>query len=222
MCACCLGGRFWGAQTRLSQLDIFHRCAGRRSSENFGPVTLAQPHGCTQKMPRAAADFSSAPPNDDDEMNHGVSHTTTLLPSVARAAAKSEHGLEPAAASAAVRYDSQAAVVQAFLTNESGGAACYAVDLALVAEDALTPALTEAFGDMRRLMAFADTAGWQAAEQQASSSAAVLAAHATTGSGDETSTETQEFTLTIDLSAPRPITGISVGDRVNSSSSSKE
>ena len=166
-------------------------------------------------MPRAAADLSSAPPIEDDEADHQASRITTLLPSVASATAAE---CEPHAASA-VRYESEAAVVQAFLTNESGGAACYAVDVALVAMDALTPQLTEAFGDMRRLMAFADTAGWRVAEQRKPiPSAAVLVAHATTGSGDETSTETQEFTLTINLSAPRPIIGISVGERVNSSS----
>ena len=44
--------------------------------------------------------------------------------------------------------------------NLSGGAACYAVDLALVADDATTDDLYQVLNEMVSLMAVADTAGW--------------------------------------------------------------
>jgi hypothetical protein len=166
-------------------------------------------------MPRAAAEgLGDGTPETVD-----LPAVTTLNASVACAAAAAAGER----AGSTVQYATVDAVVHAFLTNESGGAACYAVDMALVAKDASTAELLQAFGDMRRLMAFADTAGWRVAEKskQGASAQSIIVAHATTGSGDETSTETQEFALTIDVTAPSPITRIDVGDRVNSMTSSK-
>ena len=57
--------------------------------------------------------------------------------------------------------DSVSAVTQAFLSNLSGGAACFDVDLQMIADDALTEQLLEAFDSVRSEMAFADVAAWR-------------------------------------------------------------
>ena len=116
------------------------------------------------------------------------------------------------------QWENVHAVATAFLTNVSGGAACYDVDLGLVAEQAVTPELTQAIADMRRLMAFADVAGWTIMggnPGDATGHVAVVVARATTGSGDDASTDSQEFTLQIDISSAAPITRVDVSERVN-------
>ena len=97
-------------------------------------------------------------------------------------------------------------VAGAFITNLSGGAACYDVDLGLVANGAMDEDATEALNSMRRLMQFADSASWMLADRSAS--LAVIVATATTGTGDDSTTDTQQFTLHIDIAAERPITSI--------------
>lgn len=111
----------------------------------------------------------------------------------------------------ASNMDTTSAVATAFLTNLSGGAACYDVDLRLVAEAALTDEVTEAFATIRRQMAFADAADWSVASVTETS--ATVVAFATDGSGAISSTERQEFTLHIDLAASRPITKVDVHGR---------
>ena len=115
-------------------------------------------------------------------------------------------------------------MASAFLTNLSGGARCYEVDLGLVAKDAVTAELETAIKDIQRLMAFADTAGWKmgdSAVSDANPSSTSVVAFATNGSGDDYSTDKQEFSLSIDVTAARPITKVVVHDRVNVSGGSR-
>ena len=105
--------------------------------------------------------------------------------------------------------DTVGAVATAFLTNLSGGAACYDVDMRLVSP--LTAEVADAFAAIRRVMAFADSADWRVAS--VSESSAVVVAFATDGSGASSSTERQEFTLHVDLAASCPITKIDVHGR---------
>ena len=67
---------------------------------------------------------------------------------------------------------------------------------------------------MRRLMAFADSAGWRVASAEGAK--AVIVAYATTGQCDDTSTDSREFTLHIDVTEP-PISTVTVSERVNTS-----
>ena len=158
-------------------------------------------------MPRAA--------NLQDEENipdggQISSELTALHPSVASATAAATR--EDTHHSSAM--GSAGAVATAFLTNVSGGAACYDVDVGLIAINAATDELSQVLGSMRRLMAFADghPTGWAVAESQhdaAAPNVVVVVAMATTGRGDDTSMEKQEFTLHVDLtSSSKPITKV--------------
>ena len=61
-------------------------------------------------------------------------------------------------------------------------------------------------------MAFADAAGWRL--MAAAVSTATVVAYATNGSGADSSTERQEFTLHVDLAATScPVTKIDVHER---------
>ena len=166
-------------------------------------------------MPRAAAPLlpneeeNSLPANGDAQPEV----FTTLRPSVAAAGA-------PETSTAATHHGMMDAtdVVTAFLTNLSGGAACYDVDFGLVAVDAVNEELAEQFKSMRRLMAFSDAASWSVASNDAiswSESTIDIVATARTGEGDELSTNTQHFTLHIDVKAMRPIVEIVAGQRFN-------
>ena len=113
-------------------------------------------------------------------------------------------------------FESAHAVATAFITNLSGGAACYDVDLSMVAKHAVSSALTEAIADMRRLMAFADTAGWRVVGEGAEDAKTVkVVAQATNGTGDDVSSDSQEFTLHVDLTNEAVITAVDVADRLN-------
>ena len=147
-------------------------------------------------MPRAAAPAGENRPDNHDASDAAV--FTTLRPAVAPGAAR--------IAASPHSWKDASAVAHAFITNLSGGAACYDVDLGLCVDDAITEELTETMGAMRRLMALADSASWRVAD--AAESSAVVAARATTGSGDDSSTDTQQFTLHVDVAAARPITSI--------------
>ena len=89
----------------------------------------------------------------------------------------------------------------------------------MVSKDAISSTLTEAIGDMRRLMAFADTAGWRVVGDSADSDAktVVVVAQATNGSGEDVSSDSQEFTLHVDLTAAAVITAVDIADRMNQS-----
>ena len=118
------------------------------------------------------------------------------------------------------RFQDVRQVAAAFITNLSGGAACYELDLGLVAKPAISPALTDAIANMRRLMAFADTAGWQVIDDSdKEASSVVIVARASNGTGENASTASQEFTLHVDLTETPPITRIDASQRVNKSSS---
>ena len=137
---------------------------------------------------------------------------TTLYASVAgeRGFAASS---EDSQGSPLVAMESAGSVAAAFLTNLSGGAACYDVDVGLIQADALTDELNEALGSMRRLMSFADgfPTGWTMTEthEAVAPNVVVVVATATSGRGDDISTEKQEFALHVDLtSASKPITKV--------------
>ena len=169
-------------------------------------------------MPRAAApllsDHAELSVSDDPTSAAALQQdvVTTLLCSATPSSATT-CASEGTAALSSVR-----AVALAFLGNLSGGAACYDVDTGLIALDALTDELVREFGGMRRLMAFADTAEWTVTN--VTDTTAVIVATATAGAigTDEGSTDTQAFTLHVDLGAsPRPITRVVVHSRYNTS-----
>ena len=167
-------------------------------------------------MPRAAALMPMA---DDESTSF-----TTLNTHVASAASSLEQSHQEAEMAPSMQYGSASEVASAFLTNLSGGARCYEVDLGLVAKDAVTAELETAIKDIQRLMAFADTAGWKmgdSAVSDANPSSTSVVAFATNGSCDDYSTDKQEFSLSIDVTAARPITKVVVHDRVNVSGGSR-
>jgi hypothetical protein len=126
---------------------------------------------------------------------------------------RSANSAQPHAATAAGSgsMDSVSAVATAFLTNLSGGAACYDVDLRMVAEEMLTEQLLDMFASVQREMTFADAANWRL--KTSTESTATVVAMATTGSGVDSCTQLQEFTLHIDLTAARPIISVDVHER---------
>ena len=156
-------------------------------------------------MPRAAAE-----PNLQSDEQTVV---TTLKQIIVTAPDREVAG------SAGQLFDNAHAVATAFITNLSGGAACYDVDLSLVAKQAVSTALMEAITDMRRLMAFADTAGWRVVGGSAEDAkTVVVVAEATNGTGDDVSSDSQEFTLHVDLTGVTGgavITTIDISDRLN-------
>ena len=107
--------------------------------------------------------------------------------------------------------DSARGVAEAFLSNCSGGADCFAVDLQLIAEEVLTERLSDAFASVRHEMVSADAASWRI--KNAAEATAVIVAAATTGSGADSSTTSQEFTLHVDLLNAHPIAGVDVSER---------
>ena len=64
---------------------------------------------------------------------------------------------------------------------------------------------------MRREMAFADVASWRL--KAAAADTAVVGALATTGSGVNSHTLSQEFTLHVELARARPITRVDASER---------
>ena len=155
-------------------------------------------------MPRAAAE-----PNLQFDEPSVI--TTLKMPAAATERTVTKSGRK--------QYVNTHELATAFITNLSGGAACYDVDLSLVAEQAVSSDIKEAIADMRRLMAFADTAGWRIAS--AEDAKAVVVAHATTGAGDNASTDSQEYTLHIDITGAPPISAVSVSERVNTATMPK-
>ena len=168
---------------------------------------------------RAAAPLlyydENVPSNDDAASTIGPGQPvvfTTLHSAVAPAAS----GRDAQSSVAPQAWMDARGVAMAFITNLSGGAACYDVDLGLIAADALNEDLTQAFSEMRRLMTFADAAAWSVTDV-ATSTAAVLAT-ATTGIGDESSAEMQIFTLHINAAASKcPIVRVVAHERINTS-----
>ena len=155
-------------------------------------------------MPRAAAPLEFEEGNLPDNINSANGEQVEVR-TILRSAVTSASAEGPAAP--ARSWTDVSSVATAFLTNLSGGAACYDVDMGLVANDAINEELTQAIGNMRRLMAVADAASWRIADVAESS--VVVVATATTSSGDDSSTHRQPFTLHIDVAAAtHPITNI--------------
>ena len=153
-------------------------------------------------MPRAALDLDL---QSGDPTVVTTLHTATYVAAPNRDVARSGQ-----------RFETAHAVATAFITNLSGGAACYDVDLSLVAEHAVSSALTEAIADMRRLMAFADTAGWRVVGHSAEDAKTVkVVAQATNGTGDDVSSDAQQFTLHVDLTGEAVITAVDISNRLN-------
>ena len=153
-------------------------------------------------MPRTAAE----PGSQSDEPRVFTTLKTRVAPD--RGVTDSHSGQR--------RYESSHAVATAFITNLSGGAACHDVDVSLVVPQAVSSDIMEAIADMRRLMAFADTAGWRVAS--AEDAKAVVVAHATIGTGDDASTDSRAITLHIDVMGERPISALAVSERVTTQS----
>ena len=107
-------------------------------------------------------------------------------------------------------------VAEAFLTNESGGAACFSLDLGMVSVQAMKVELAEALGSLQRKMASVDSASWELRSKDDAASTVTIVALATCY-GDEIDgfTDTQELTLHIDiLGGSCPITKIMVHEAV--------
>ena len=98
------------------------------------------------------------------------------------------------------------AVATAFLTNSAGGAACYDLNLSLVAEVALTEGVVEALALMKRSMTFADAASWAVAGTDSVGHTATVVASLTF----DGKAQLQEVVLGIDASAARPIIAVTV------------
>ena len=152
-------------------------------------------------MVRAAAIFADAADAVD---LHAQLSPTVLRPAVAAAAPPRD---SPGAAEPACWADGgERAIAEAFLTNRAGGAACYDVDVSMVAEGALTEHVSMALEAIKRSMTFADAAAWRVARADGDANVASVVASLTSSSR----TDEQVYVLRIDLAAPRPIVGIEV------------
>ena len=106
------------------------------------------------------------------------------------------------------RYAGVLAVANAFLNNVAGGAACYDVDMSMVAASATTEELRAALQQLRRLMADADSAGWRVADANETEGRALVVASAVRSRGPDERAQSQEFVLSIDITAACPIAEI--------------
>lgn len=188
-------------------------CTPRGLSAARVPVAAQR---ALSRMPRAAApllsDHDAADGGDDDD-EQPCTVLRSAPPSAAAGASESSSDTGRAFGDDA----SPRSVAVAFLTNVSGGAACYAVDIELVVDTARTDELRQALSEMQSLMALADTAGWHV--DAVGDTTAVIVAQATTGNGydQQMSTERQAFTLHVDARAgPRPITQVLAHERIKS------
>ena len=155
-------------------------------------------------MPRAAAPLLVDDNADDNSARGEIDEVFTTLRVPARSAAEVRgDGVPAGERSSAPRRSSASAVATAFLTNLSGGADCFAVDMGLVASHAIDEELTQAFSDARRQMAFADSAAWSIADVAETSVVIVATA---THAGDDG--QVRRFTLHIDVDAATPIASI--------------
>ena len=163
-------------------------------------------------MPRAAfSSHENVPFATDSET--AAAEVCTARRTAAASASADERA---AAGNSPVRHGwaDARAVAAAFLTNLSGGAACFDVDLSLIAHDTLTESLADEFNDVRKLMLLANSASWEL--EHAEQSTAVVVATATM-IGKDSFTDTMRFTLHIDLAAAattaRPITHVVIHER---------
>jgi len=163
-------------------------------------------------MPRAAAIFTcdeNTPVNDASTVPAEQVYTTLRSTSASASAGERRAEIPPVRQG----WTDASDVATSFITNISGGAACFDVDLALIANDALTKEVSDAFNEARALMLLANDASWSV--DNAAESTAVVVATATMR-GKDSYTETQRFTLHLDLAAAeRPISSVVAHERVH-------